>query len=197
MAKAKTLSEIELSKLLLYVKNTKNPKRNRLMILLTYWGGMRVGEVAALLVSNVLNEDSTVKDEIILSPEQTKGNRSRTVLMPEKLKIEVENYLNANLLIKANRALPLFLPTRGFKGDLSTKGFTADSLTHTFVRFYRDAGIDNGSSHSGRRTFITRLASRGVSARVLQELAGHKHLSTTQQYIDINDDMKRKALELL
>jgi len=197
MAKAKTLSEIELSKLLSYIKTTKNPKRNRLMILLTYWGGMRVGEVAALCVSNVLNDDLTVKDEIILSPEQTKGNRSRTVLMPEKLKIEVENYLNANLLIKANRALPLFLPARGFKGDLNVKGFTADSLTHTFMRFYKEAGIDNGSSHSGRRTFITRLASRGVSARVLQELAGHKHLSTTQQYIDINDDMKRKALELL
>ena len=71
MAKAKTLSEMELSKLLLYIKGTKNPKRNRLMILLTYWGGMRVGEVAALCVSNVLNDDLTVKDEIILTPEQT------------------------------------------------------------------------------------------------------------------------------
>jgi integrase/recombinase XerD len=197
MAKAKTLSEIELSKLLSYLKTTKNPKRNRLMILLTYWAGMRVGEVAALCVRNVLNEDLTVKEEIILTPEQTKGNRSRTVLLPEKLRTEIENYLNANLLIKSQRDFPLFLPTRGFKGDVNVKGFTADSLTHIFMRFYKEAGIDNGSSHSGRRTFITRLASRGVSARVLQELAGHQHLSTTQQYIDINDEMKRKALELL
>lgn len=197
MTKAKTLSEIELSKILLYTKSTKNPKRNRLMILLTYWGGMRVGEVAALRVSNVLNDDLSVKDEIILLSEQTKGNHSRTVLLPEKLKMEIENYLNANPVLKANRELPLFLPARGFRGTPNTKGFTADSLTHTFKRFYKEAGIDNGSSHSGRRTFITRLASRGVSARVLQELAGHKHLSTTQQYIDINDDMKRKALELL
>jgi integrase/recombinase XerD len=197
MAKAKTLSEIELSKLLSYLKTTKNPKRNRLMILLTYWAGMRVGEVAALCVRNVLNEDLTVKEEIILTPEQTKGNRSRTVLLPEKLRIEIENYMNANLLNKSQRDLPLFLPTKGFKEDINVNGFTADSLTHIFMRFYKEAGIDNGSSHSGRRTFITRLASRGVSARVLQELAGHQHLSTTQQYIDINDEMKRKALELL
>ena len=31
---------------------------------------------------------------------------------------------------------------------------------------------------------------------VLQELAGHKHLGTTQRYIDVNDDMLRKAVEV-
>lgn len=197
MSKAKTLSDIELTKLLSHLKTTKNPKRNRLMVLFTYWGGMRVGEVAALKVKNVLNDDGTLKSEVYLEPYQTKGNHARVVYLPEKLLIEIENYLNANLLIKSNRELPLFMPERGFKGDLNVSGFTADSLTHAFMRFYRNAGIENASSHSGRRTFITNLASKGVSARVLQELAGHKHLSTTQQYIDINDEMKRKALELL
>ena len=197
MSKAKTLSYIELTKLLSHLKTTKNPKRNRLMVLFTYWGGMRVGEVAALKVKNVLNDDGTLKSEIYLEPYQTKGKQARVVYLPEKLHIEIENYLNANLLIKSNRELPLFLPERGFKGDINASGFTADSLTHTFMRFYRNAGIENASSHSGRRTFITNLASKGVGARVLQELAGHKHLSTTQQYIDINDEMKRKALELL
>jgi integrase/recombinase XerD len=197
MSKAKTLSDIELTKLLSHLKTTKNPKRNRLMVLFTYWSGMRVGEVAALKVKNVLNDDGTLKREVYLEPFQTKGNQTRIVYLPEKLLTEIENYLNANLLIKSNRELPLFLPERGFKGDINVTGFTADSLTHTFMRFYRNAGIENASSHSGRRSFITNLASKGVSARVLQDLAGHKHLSTTQQYIDINDDMKRKALELL
>lgn len=197
MSKAKTLSDAELNKLLSYLKTTKNPKRNRLMVLLTYWGGMRVGEVAALKVKNVLNEDNTIKNEIYLKPNQTKGAKPRVVYLADKLLAEIENYLNSNLLIKVNRELPLFLPERGFKGDHNTDGFTSDSLTHTFMRFYRKAGIEDGSSHSGRRTYITNLASKGVGARVLQELAGHKHLSTTQQYIDINDEMKRKALELL
>ena len=197
MSKAKTLSDIELTKLLSHLKTTKNPKRNRLMVLFTYWSGMRVGEVAALKVKNVLNDDGTLKSEVYLEPYQTKGSHARVVYLPEKLLIEIENYLNANLLIKSNRELSLFLPERGFKGDLNVSGFTADSLTHTFMRFYRNARIENASSHSGRRTFITNLASKGVSARVLQDLAGHKHLSTTQQYIDINDEMKRKALELL
>jgi integrase/recombinase XerD len=53
------------------------------------------------------------------------------------------------------------------------------------------------SSHSGRRTFITTLASKGVSVRVLQSLSGHRCLASTQCYIDVNDDMKRKAVELV
>ena len=62
---------------------------------------------------------------------------------------------------------------------------------------YRHAGIDGASSHSGRRTFITTLASKGVSVRVLASLAGHKSIATTQRYIDVNDDMKRAAVRLL
>ncbi len=58
-------------------------------------------------------------------------------------------------------------------------------------------GIDGASSHSGRRWFITRLAHSGVSAKVIMTLAGHKHLTTTQRYIDVNDEMMRAAIRLL
>jgi len=62
---------------------------------------------------------------------------------------------------------------------------------------YKGAGIDGASSHSSRRTFITTLANKGVSVRVLMELAGHKAMSVTQRYIDCNTLMVRKSLELL
>jgi len=66
-----------------------------------------------------------------------------------------------------------------------------------FNFFKKRAGVDGASSHSGRRTFITNLASKGVSVRVLMNLAGHKSISTTQAYIDINDNMLRSAVELV
>jgi integrase/recombinase XerD len=62
---------------------------------------------------------------------------------------------------------------------------------------YRRAGIQGASSHSTRRTFITNLAAKGISVRVLASLAGHASIATTQAYIDVNDDMKRKAVELV
>jgi len=53
------------------------------------------------------------------------------------------------------------------------------------------------TSHSGRRTFITRLANKGVGVRLLASLAGHRSITTTQRYIDVNDDMARAAVELI
>lgn len=57
--------------------------------------------------------------------------------------------------------------------------------------------MDRASSHSGRRTFIINLAAKGVGARVLQHLAGHTSLATTQRYIDVNDAMLRSAANLM
>jgi site-specific recombinase XerD len=76
-------------------------------------------------------------------------------------------------------------------------GFTSNSLGQEFISIYKRSGIDAATSHSGRRTFITNLANKGVSARVLMALAGHRNLSTTQRYIDVNDDLKRVAVNLL
>jgi len=66
-----------------------------------------------------------------------------------------------------------------------------------FKRLYKMAGIDGASSHSGRRQFVTQLADRGINARLVQVLARHKHLSTTQRYIDVNENALRNAVELL
>ena len=44
---------------------------------------------------------------------------------------------------------------------------------------------------------MTELAPKGVSVRVLAEMAGHASIQTTQRYIDVNDDMMRKACELI
>jgi integrase/recombinase XerD len=66
-----------------------------------------------------------------------------------------------------------------------------------FYWLYKNAGIAGASSHSGRRTFITNLANLGISVRILASLAGHRSIAVTQQYIDVNDDMKRRAVELV
>ena len=76
-------------------------------------------------------------------------------------------------------------------------GFNANTLTQHFHFLYKRAGLDGASSHSGRRSFITNLASKGVSVRVLMGLAGHRGISSTQAYIDINDNMLRSAVELV
>ena len=58
-------------------------------------------------------------------------------------------------------------------------------------------GLKDASSHSGRRTYITRMANKGVGVRVLAQLAGHSSISVTQRYIDVNDEQMANAVELL
>jgi len=74
-------------------------------------------------------------------------------------------------------------------------GLSANTLTQWFHWTYKKVGISGASSHSGRLTFITNLASKGIGVRVLASLAGHRLIPVTQAYIDVNDEMKRQAAE--
>jgi integrase/recombinase XerD len=77
----------------------------------------------------------------------------------------------------------------------SSKSFKNNGLIKEV--FYKLANIAGASSHSGRRQFVSNLADMGINARVVQALARHKNLGTTQRYIDINDNKLRAAVELL
>ena len=85
MAQARTLTSTELQQVLNLVQTRKYAARNQAMLLLTHWAGLRVGEVACLRWSDVIKSDGTIKDEIRLLPDMTKGRHARTVFVNEKL----------------------------------------------------------------------------------------------------------------
>ena len=74
---------------------------------------------------------------------------------------------------------------------------SAKRLCLLFLNIYKECGIDGASSHSGRRSFLTNLAARGVGVRVLAEIAGHSSISVTQRYLDVDDEHMRAAVELV
>jgi len=69
-------------------------------------------------------------------------------------------------------------------------------MSQLFLDIYHSVGLRGCSSHSGRKTFITRLADQGVAVHLLAELVGHKHISTTQRYITVNEALLSRAVEL-
>lgn len=81
----------------------------------------------------------------------------------------------------------------------SQKGghFSANTMCQLFLDIHKAVGFKDASSHSGRRTYITRLANKGVGVRLLAELARHSHISITQRYIDVNSEQLSAAVELL
>lgn len=185
---AKTINEQELSRLLNHIGKTQFAKRNRAILLMTHFAGMRIGEVAAVRIGDVVNSDGTVREQFTLKPDQTKGRHSRTVLLNRRLQSELAAYLSSIDISKLEQ--PLFATQR-------SDGFTANSLTQVVNAIYRKAGLDGCSSHTGRRSYLTALADKGVSVRVMMELAGHRAMATTQRYIDLRPGVLRNAVELL
>ena len=199
MKQARTLNEKELNALLLYINTRKHAARDRAIVLMTFWGGMRIGEVAALCIKDVLAADGTIKLEINLTAEQTKGKYGRTVVLADKLRRELMEYLltryskNEMLALAYSNLtnMPLFTTQK-------SAGFSANTLTYTIHMLYKDAGfLDGASSHSGRRSFLTNLSAKAVPLKVLMELAGHRQAQTTMRYINVTTDMKKAAVELI
>ena len=71
-----------------------------------------------------------------------------------------------------------------------------NSLQKWFRILYDKAGIINASSHSGRRTFITRLIEQGADIKAVSRLAGHASIVTTAIYVEDNPDRLKKLTDL-
>lgn len=188
MAQARTLTDSELEQVLNYALKTKAGDRNRLILLMQHNCGMRIGEVALVRYADVLNPDGTVLPEIHLAVNQTKGNRSRVVVLSKRMQVEIAAYVKKYPPKYIDK--PLFATQR-------SAGFTPNTLTHVVNGLYRQAGLRGATSHSGRRGFLSRLSEKGISVRVMMQLAGHSQMSTTQRYIDTRPDMLRNAVELI
>jgi integrase/recombinase XerD len=194
MAQAKSLTQEDVDAVLRYISTRRHATRNRLMFLFTVLAGLRVSEVAQLTIGDVRNIDGTIKSQIFLSAQRVKHGHARTVFLSAQLQHELSVYLTARMYAQGVIAdhMPLFHTLRGIH-----KAFTASTLTQHFHYLYRRARVFGASSHSGRRTFITNLSNSGISVFVLASLAGHKNIATTNRYVTVNDEQKRRAVNCL
>ena len=189
MKQAKVLTEQETKRVLSIIAQSRHADRNRMAFMFSWLAGLRACEIASLTFGSVVDANGQPKSEILLTQYMTKGNRGRTVMVSDRLQKEVARFITT--IDSRESSHPLIASQK------CSKPFSANTLVQMFRAIYAAAAIDGGSSHSGRRTFITQLANKGIGARVLQHLAGHATLATTQKYIEINDLMLKKAVNLL
>lgn len=186
MKQARVLTTAEIKRVLVYCNGTKYPARNRLAVLLSHYAGLRVGEIAAITWDQLVDANGDIRDQFYLAAHSTKAKEARLVHVNVKLAAQLKAAQN---LIKSRNG-PVIRSQRGGH-------FSANSLAQVFARIYAGVGFTDASSHSGRRWFITELARKGVTSKTIMELAGHKQLSTTQRYIEVTDQMKAEAVQLL
>lgn len=186
MRQAQTLKDAEVKRVLAYCATRQHSARDTTIVLFSINAGLRAKELAALRIGDVYDELGAVRSSFVLAAEQTKGRR--TVYLNKTLQRQLAQYRTA--LRNTAPTAPLFYSQKG-------NFFSANTMCQLLLKIYKTCSLKDASSHSGRRTFITRLASKGVGVRVLAELAGHSSIATTQRYIDVNAEQLANAVELV
>ena len=161
----------------------KNSVRNRTILLASHFMGLRAKEMASLKIGDVYDfKNEILRDTIRLLAAYTKGNKYREVFLLDSAsrKIMMEYIFSRP---DATPEAPLFLSQK-------LTPFTANTMQRMIGNLYKSAGI-NGTSHSGRRSFATRLIRRNVDIYSVQQLMGHSSITTTQEYF-VSDPMLLK-----
>ncbi len=189
MRQAKVLTAAEMKRLLAVIASRRHAERNRLAMMFSHLAGLRVGEIAGLRFDDVLETDGSATDRIHINPAIAKGGVGRTVFVNKRLQREIRRYLEA-LSALPGASAPLFRTQKN-------GAFSPNTLCQLFGELYRRAGIKGATSNSGRRGFISKMAHSGISSKVIMELSGHRHLSSLQRYIEVDDRMKQAAVEVV
>ena len=187
---AKILSDMQIKAVLGALDGSRNGLRNKVMFLLSL-NGLRAKEIASLELSMITDAEGSLTDQIALEDKASKGCSGRVVFMSPALKLALGEFL------EQRRGCPskyVIITER-------SERFSAHAVVVFFARLYRKLGFSGLSSHSGRRSYCTRaarkIASAGGSLKDVQALMGHRHLSTTQRYIEQDVEAQRKVAALV
>lgn len=186
---AKILFDHHVQALLAYSQHTRYPVRNRVIVLLSVKAGLRAGEIANLTWPMVLDPSGEIATAIELHDIAAKMRSGRRVPLHNDLREALGRWREVS-------DGPYYIVGSERGGKL-----TPASIVNWFGVAYRHLGLTGCSSHSGRRTFITRAArlvhNAGGSLRDVQVLAGHRSIETTQRYIDGDTDAQRRLVALI
>lgn len=191
--RAKVLSDKQFSEVMHALSRGLHPERDQLMFSLSYKCGLRAKEIAGLSwrdVTNAKGKILKVGDMIYLPHNITKGSKADTKIVMHKL---VRDCLKNSK--KADKGKHPMYASR-----TPSKRMSTNALTVYMHNVYSKLGFQGASSHSGRRTFGTKLArscnKHGGSIIDVQRLMRHVDIRTTEIYIDPSDTQKNMALAL-
>ena len=183
---AKLLSEHQQQAVLSYLAGARNAQRNTVMFLLSVDAGLRSKEIASVTWEMVTDSTGSLTDEIRLENKASKGESGGVIFISKRL----------------GSALAAFADTQNMTGTIikseRSGSMSAQVVTNWFFSLYQRLGYEGCSSHSGRRTAITRwsrkISSVGGSLRDVQNLARHSSLQMTQKYIEVSEDACRRVV---
>lgn len=187
---ARVLTPGDLRRVVAYANSSSAPRRDTVIVELSYRAGLRACEIAGLTWDMVTTPDGKLATAIDLRHSIAKNGRGRQIPMHPALRRALRRLREQGYSVQG----PVIRSRKG--GHMKPR-----SVVNWFASAYQALGFAGCSSHSGRRTFITRaarlLSKTGGSLRDVQELAGHRALTTTERYIEGDRDAQRRLVRML
>jgi integrase/recombinase XerD len=179
---AKVFDDKELKRVLSVVESGNHAKRNAAIVILSNYLGLRSKELAALKIGDVIEHD-TIKKVLRLVAAYTKGAKHRDVSLESKAVVKaLQEYISVR---RAEDSMTFSIDAPLFRSQKGT-AFSPNAMVRVLGDIYKNAGFNDASSHTGRRSLITKLAYSGIDLNSVRQIAGHSSISTTQRYIDDN-----------
>ncbi len=142
--------------------------RDRCILLMLYHTGLRAGELAALLLSDItLGERS---GHVIVR--RGKGNKARHVPLNAEARVAIRDYLQVRL---CNEIQNFLIGQRG-------EPLSSHAIYDVVVKYGRLAGLDEVTPHTPRHSFARALLVAGTPINDVADLLGHRSLDTTRIY---------------
>lgn len=164
----------------------KEGTRNRAILETLYACGLRVSELTNLKLSNMYLHIGFIK---VIG----KGNKERMIPIGDQAIKHLEFYLldrNKMSNIKTESEDIVFLNRRG-------RQLTRNMIFIIIKELAKKAGIEKKvSPHTFRHTFATHLIEGGANLRVVQDLLGHKSITTTEIYTHLDVSYLKETLQL-
>lgn len=176
---------------LLFTEGFVNP-RDRSLFGICLYGGARINEACTMLKGDIVSTSKGLRSKLIMRKHNTKGGRdTREILIHPKLKEYLEIYIP---VIKARSKNPHLFPGRHGLGHIH-KASADRLLREALVRVNLDEmGF---SSHSFRRTCLSRMSDSGIPLRHIQSISGHRSLAALERYLGVTDEQKLSAIATL
>lgn len=162
--------------------------RDRALFGVCLYAAARINEACTSLRGDVIGVKG-VRDVLVIRSYNTKGKQStREIQVHPQLKEYLEVYQKKALY--ANR--PHLFPGRHGRGSIHKA--SADRILRDACRKLEIEGV---STHSFRRTALTRMSDKGVPLRHIQAISGHKTLAALERYLGVTEQQKENEIATL
>ena len=196
---AREMTKQEIKQVLELIQTKRHAKRDKAILLMCLYAGLTIKEVVSLEICQAISTDGEISEEVTLGDQHTTAGKERVVYLNKKLRKALNDYLCERF--NTDDLLPILLTDT--KRQLFTtqksinRGFTANTLAGHLYDLIEEAGIEQASSFSLRKSFAYMITAKVLSPRFMELIDNADDRYAIARSIESNPATLRKVVDLI